>query len=670
MEIHPVAVLIARVTYLLALGTGRLTGDRGPLTVPVYLGDSLLWNTKPFLADREVLIEAPADEAEVAGGAGGPVLAFPFTVTRDPGLFDQVIEQMLSLSARGSEADELRAWLERNGVTDLDDLSTIAGTYLALRKLVAADRNHIWGYVARNLSRPIWLSTDEQRADVVIGNPPWLSYRFMAADFQARFREQSQERGIWAGGRLATHQDLSALFFVRSIEFYLKPGGQIAFVMPLAALTRQQFAGFRTGVFQSEHEAKMSSRKRPPPQVTATFGQAWALDERVQPLFPVPSSVVFAIGNTATGSPIPSRVRAYAGELPRRDASPDEAKAALTIEEVEIVALDSSLEGPPYRDQFRQGATVVPQLVWMVQRVTGGKLGGNPATPLVESRRHRGEKPPWRDLPSLRGQVESAFLRPLLLGSSLAPYRLLAPIEAVIPWGEDGQLSAASAGAAGYPRLSQWLGEAETAWDRYGKKKMKLADRLDYHRALATQMGGEPLRVVYAASGTLPAAAVVRDPTLIAEHKLYWIAVETEEEARYLAAILNSEAARALVAHLQSRGQWGARDFDKVMLSLRIPTFDPGNALHAKLAAAAARAETVAAAVDLEGLRFQAARGRIREALAADGVAGEVDDLVRELVGALALPEIPGEPDGLLIADDEDELNAPDDEEAEEAGQS
>ena len=45
-------------------------------------------------------------------------------------------------------------------------------------------------------------------------------------------------------------------------------------------------------------------------------------------------------------------------------------------------------------------------------------------------------------------------------------------------------------------------------------------------------------------------------------------------EARYLVAILNSETARERVEAYQSRGQWGARDFDKVIFNLPIPRFD------------------------------------------------------------------------------------------------
>ncbi|WP_226584376.1 class I SAM-dependent methyltransferase, partial [Acuticoccus sediminis] len=44
MDLHPVAVTLARVTYLLAIGRDRLIDPaRGTIQIPVYLGDSLQW---------------------------------------------------------------------------------------------------------------------------------------------------------------------------------------------------------------------------------------------------------------------------------------------------------------------------------------------------------------------------------------------------------------------------------------------------------------------------------------------------------------------------------------------------------------------------------------------------------------------------------------------------
>ncbi len=70
------------------------------------------------------------------------------------------------------------------------------------------------------------------------------------------------------------------------------------------------------------------------------------------------------------------------------------------------------------------------------------------------------------------------------------------------------------------------------------------------------------------------------------------------------------------------------------MLTLPIPRFDRARAVHGALAKAGARAERVAAAIEFpEGTKFVRARQHIRRALEADGVAGEIDRLVAELLG-------------------------------------
>jgi hypothetical protein len=83
--------------------------------------------------------------------------------------------------------------------------------------------------------RPLWLSRPEQRADVLIGNPPWIAYQHLSAEMKLRLRSASRQMNLWVGGVLATQQDMSALFWARGAERCLKPDGTIAFVLPFAA---------------------------------------------------------------------------------------------------------------------------------------------------------------------------------------------------------------------------------------------------------------------------------------------------------------------------------------------------------------------------------------------------------------------------------------------------
>lgn len=70
------------------------------------------------------------------------------------------------------------------------------------------------------------------------------------------------------------------------------------------------------------------------------------------------------------------------------------------------------------------------------------------------------------------------------------------------------------------------------------------------------------------------------------------------------------------------------------MFNLPIPLFDAKVKLHRDLAALGAHAETVAAGVPLpDGIRFVAARQRIRRALTEDGIGGDIEKAVEKLLG-------------------------------------
>jgi hypothetical protein len=619
VDVHPVACIIARVTYLLALGPERLGDTSRPgIEIPVYLGDSLQWNTVGFLTAREVQIEIP----------DGPTLRFPIGVAADPAVFDRILRTMLQLSEVDSPPGAMRSWLAREAIGDESERELLVVTYEAMYSLRKDGRNHIWGYVGRNLSRPVWLASQEQRARIILGNPPWLAYRHMSTAMRERFRTECGKRGLWQGGKVATHQDLSGYFFARCAELYVNRDGVIAFVMPFAALDRRQFTGFRTGRFETRKGGVATEVFG-----TVRFLEAWAFDETVQPLFPVPSCVIIATVDEPAA--LPESVTACHGILPRRDATVAEADVALRWDSTPWPPLAEPPNGSPhYRNLFRQGATILPRLLCIVELASAGRLGGDAAAPLLKSRRSRQENQPWRDLPDLRGRVEAEFLHPLYLGESIAPFRLLMSVTAVIPWSGENRrlLDADDARRLGYPNLARWLGEAEVSWRKHGTGGMSLIERWDYQGGLRSQMPPPSVRVLYAASGTLPAAAVLRDAKSVVEHGLYWLAVEDESEALYLCAILNSETARSRVASRQAKGQWGARHFDKVMFDLPIPTFDEADALHVQLATAASYAERIAGEVATRGLYFVNARRQIRTALREDGIAGRIDALVGELL--------------------------------------
>jgi len=404
------------------------------------------------------------------------------------------------------------------------------------------------------------------------------------------------------------------------VHLYLRSGGRLAFVLPMAALTRGQFERLRTGSFDSARIA---------------WDEAWTMDDSVQPLFPVPSCAVFG-RRRAISQRLPETVRAYSGTLPLRDAPEAMADARLRVtENAPALAVGTYEGGSAYRASFRQGATLVPRMLCLVERRSVGRLGANPSAPLVASRRSTQEKKPWKDLSEIENPVEAEFLRPVLLGESILPFRVFRVFEGVIPVNGKGDvLDAEAAANRGIDGLHGWMRKAEAVWkSNAGSGAMTLVGRWNYHNELGAQFPARIIRVVYPKSGSQPAATLLQESSAVVDETLYWAAAAGKDEARYLVAILNSEAGRARAEQYQSRGQWGARDFAKVMFNLPIPRFDQANGLHRDLAEAAADAERVAALVELpDNVKFQRARGLVRIALAAAGVAQRIDTLVARLL--------------------------------------
>ena len=157
--------------------------------------------------------------------------------------------------------------------------------------------------------------------------------------------------------------------------------------------------------------------------------------------------------------------------LPRRDATSAEAARYLTHRSAPWPTGGELTGGSKYRGKFRQGATLVPRMLCLVEEAQSvGLLGSAADAPIVQSRRTRQEKEPWKSLPALRQQVEREFLRQVYLGESVAPYRLLKPVPGIIPWDPDSKrlLDAAAAQQVGYPYLAAWLAKAEHLWDTHG----------------------------------------------------------------------------------------------------------------------------------------------------------------------------------------------------------
>ncbi len=633
IDLHPVAVTLARVTYLLALGRERLK-DRSELTVPIYLGDSVRWEQDTSLLQQGGITIRTSDGLELIHQE----LHFPEGVLEDPVAFDRLVAALADKAASRppvSQAEATKKNIKLPSITGLLNANHVPDTdrpavelvFEKLCRLHDAGRDHVWGYYIRNLARPLAFTRPDGQADVLVGNPPWLAFRHMPPLLQERYRALAQPRNLWAGGKVATHQDLSDLFVARAVEQYLRPNGRFGFVMPFAVLSRRQYEGFRSGDWSSQGGGTN----------VVVFDQPEEFARVKPPLFPVPACVIRGI-KSQSPKPLTAAAIKWTGRVPSHQL--DWASASTHLAPVsDDISLATDHAESPYRARFSQGANIVPRMLLTVTDEPIGPLGIAADHRAVRSARSAVEKEPWRSLPSLDGVIEQKFVRPMHLGATIVAYRPRKPWQAIIPWVEGKLMDGTSDRLDEFPGLAAWWREAERLWtkNKSPMSKLSLRDQIDFQGKLQRQFPIAGQRVAYTKSGQHIAACRIEDTEAIIDHTLYWAACDSIDEARYLTAILNSQALTQAVAPLQARGQHNPRHFDLHVFSLGFPAFDPNDELHQYIATLAERAEAVATTVHLDPTwQFQKARRVTREALAENGIAAEIDVKVNDLFEPLA----------------------------------
>jgi hypothetical protein len=637
MDIHPVAVTLARVTYLLAIGASRLSEpDRRAVNVPIYLGDALQWEQRhDLLGGIDAVTITTQGDNLVDGGGGtlfGDDLVFPRTVLQEAATFDQLVTALADKAADESKrtsGEVVRPILKQFGIHETD-VGTLAQTFDTMRRLHASGNDHIWGYYVRNLIRPLWLAEPGNQVDVLIGNPPWLRYSKMLASMQQRYKVLSKERGLLSGPLGASARDLSTLFVTRAVELYLKPNGVFGFVMPHGTMTRRPHEGFRSGKWSSIAGGHL----------TVTLDKAWDLS-KAPTGFPMVSCVVFGKRTINKTRKLPTNVDVWSARLKSPNTSWASAKAKFTITAGKVLALGASdvLPESPYRKRFRDGAILYPRMLMFVERADAGPLGAGAGRIKVSSRRSRDEKKPWKLLPALTATVEATFVKKVHLGETLLPFRLLPALEAVVPVNTTSILDADKIDE--YSGLSEWWAAAENVWssNRVKGTKADLLERINYHAQLSAQLPAAKHRVMYTKAGNRIAAARTDNPKELIDHTLYWAAASSLEEARYLTVVLNSKTVLDRVTPLQALGLFGARHFDKTVFHVPIPTYDSADPEHAALVSIAEEAEVEAFAVDVSKSRsFQKSRSLVRAALEAAGIAQRLESAVAAVVPPVVLP--------------------------------
>ncbi len=632
LDIHPVAVLMAKANLLLSLEEPVITLGRG-LNLRVYMADTLMSDVDV----KKGVLQVPA------GDIGTFHIPMATAETED---LDALVDQLSGLAHRAVANASLRPGAEKAARGIIGKLPEGQRMYWSenfrlFAKLEEQRRNTVWAYILKNAYRPVFLR--REKVDYVVGNPPWLSLRYVKdKSYKERIKELTFHYGLLAKTdvKLFTQMDTSTLFFAHCVKEFLKPGGTIAFVLPKTTiLPAKQHAGFQRLGFTQVHDFT-----------------------GVSPLFNVRTCVVVR-NDSARNQDIP--LISWSGSLRGRNASLTTACNALTSEVGVLRLLGDTQIKSPYFEKFLNGASLYPRCACFVEPLRDAPMIRH--APMVQTAEEawKDSKPDWRF--RMKGQVNTEYLYATVLSKNLMPFvaRKLSIVALPIIQTTHGDLKMVDASyplSKNHVEACDWFGEAERRWNEGRKDKgQSFQARLDYGSLLIRQNPREKFIVIYNSSGTNIAAALVtlREtrnvdgiPTrgFIAENVCYRYYAASEEETLYLAGVLNSSVVNEAIKPYQPQGLLGERHIHRRPFeACAIPLFDPQHPLHRRIAEVARQArEELLPIMPKMQTPVATARAEARR-LVADKLA-QLDDLVGRLLEGqpVRYPAKPEEPMKLL----------------------
>ncbi|MHA2181340.1 MAG: HsdM family class I SAM-dependent methyltransferase [Promethearchaeota archaeon] len=405
--------------------------------------------------------------------------------------------------------------------------------------------------------------------DLIIGNPPWLTYKDLHdKDYQNRIRKLTDELNIKPSSQYITHIELAAVFFYAIPVKFLKRKGKIFFVMPKSSLNGDHCYEFRAfSIFNVGLE------------IWDFPGNYFFNVDHVC----LKAEYIGQNNNISILKRYPIKTRIFDNEINLLEETyysslkieDNGAKLILPYKELKI--LDQGVISD-YKKKFFQGATLVPRTLvfFQIKKIIKDYLviGSDPD---VMSR----AKERWH-FQFQNKKIEQRFHFKTFLNIYLIPFHLKALKDVFLPINE--QLTFKPEFLQRYPKAKRFYEEVNKFYKENKKGTSDIAtlyDNLNYWNKLQKQVNNKSFIVVYNASGSNLKAAVINNDTqkVIIGSENYYFSTDLEEEAYYLSAVLNAPNLSKKIKLIKSSRHIHKRPFD-----FPIPIYDKNNLIHKKLA--------------------------------------------------------------------------------------
>jgi hypothetical protein len=273
-DLNPLAVLTARVNYLLAIAD-LLEHRRGDITIPIYLADSV---RTPTLGEELFSHDTYEFPTAVGTFLVPAALCAPDHFDNFCGLLEESLRDGLEVDAfvhrcKSAILLESQGWSDRA-------VSLTRDLYEKMLDLHRKGLNGLWARLLKNNFAPLTVG----RFDYIVGNPPWVNWEHLPDGYRQAIKPIWERYGLFPHGGMDTilgkgKKDISMLMTFTVMDGLLKDGGKLGFVITQSLFkTSGAGQGFRRFRIPPTRRSRCARSRR----TRGRYGEPSALRGRLQ----------------------------------------------------------------------------------------------------------------------------------------------------------------------------------------------------------------------------------------------------------------------------------------------------------------------------------------------------------------------------------------------------
>lgn len=584
IDLNPLAVLAAKGS--LAVFLSPHLDPAHPIRLPVYLADAVYPAAVDFFSNYSHVLHTEVGPRE---------FSVPEKMIGHIDFFRIFAKVRMLIDADYPAAKicgALLADLQAMGL-DPSDISIVSTTVSNLVELHDQGWNGIWCAILADRFAAGAIPPSSH----ICGNPPWVKWSNLPKEYAQSIQKHCRGLGVfstdkWVGGIEA---DISTLITYQAVKHYLARDGRLGFFLPGSVFTTESSAGFRrfsvgSGSLHCRVLLVEDFQDIKPFDGVSNHPTFLLLQRDATTTFPVPCL------SWTSGSNGSANQRTYASaEQFRRTAKRIDGTAVpvpggdgtrpwlvgSAQEQAVFSKVFTAGAKPEYK--ARKGITTDRNGIFWVYAT--GAVG--PGLVTVKNASDIGKT---KGIPQITAAVESEHIFPLLRGRGVAPFNAVpeADLRILVPqrgMHGDPDLPAAS------PHTFKFLNRFKNHLELRSSLKRFQKGQEFYSLWSTGPYTFAPFKVLWREMGNTFAAAYIGsaqiehagEKTVVPDHKLYFIPVESEAEAAYLTGFLNAPTIVKAVSAYAAQLSLGA----SVAEYLNIPKFDEANGQMAAIGAIA-----------------------------------------------------------------------------------